>query len=362
MKSICLLFILLLTILSAGLVNDSCGSKFMLYAEAEQPKINLQQVQKPADMTDRILVRVGKHHNYYRIVMETSDSNTQKTSVLFGSNSAISVDFRSAVTVTTPKGDAVKQDKLLDLIKGVSISGSGSKYIIHVEGLDDISVSKLGMPSRIVIDAYYIKNSQQPKKEAKISLPAPTAVDTVILFNSVVIDPGHGGSDLGITGQTFREKDFVLAFSRDLAAIVSKKGKSAALTRKTDQSLSLEDRIKTANKKSSDIFLSVHVSSRPELVIYTYQKALRKISEEGQSGASLAEDNADAAIAKKMAISIKNELSIEARHVSVPLPLLKYSSMPAFVLELPSPDLFKYDKKVREKLLLAIIRGLKTDE
>jgi N-acetylmuramoyl-L-alanine amidase len=363
MKSIYLPFILLVTILSVGLAGYDCfkGSG-LLYAETVDTKINLQQVQKAADLTDKVLVRAAKHHNYFRIVLETSDANTQKTSVLFGANNTIVVDFLSAVTVSNSRGDIVKQGTPLELVKGVRITGSSARYVLNVDGLDDISVSKLGLPSRIVIDAYFVKSSQQPKQEGQAVAPIPAAVETQLLFNSIVIDPGHGGADIGITGQTFKEKDFALTFSRDMAAIVARKGKTAILTRKTDQSLSLSDRIKTANKKSPDIFLSFHVSSKPEFVIYTYQKALNKMSEEGQSASVLTEDNAESVLAKNMAIAIKNELAIDARHLSVPLPMLKYTSMPAFIVELPSPDHFKYDKKVREKLMLAIIRGLKTNE
>ncbi|MCE5312600.1 MAG: N-acetylmuramoyl-L-alanine amidase [Nitrospiraceae bacterium] len=329
----------------------------MVYAEADAQKVNPQPVQQAADMKERGLIRAGKHHNYFRIVIETSESNTQKASVVFGKNNTINIDFRSAIRISTSKGDEVKQEKAIDLLKGVRISGSGAKYVITVDGLDDISVSKLSLPSRIVIDAYYLKNSQQAQKDNQ-----PSAADVSVLFNSIVIDPGHGGADIGITGATFKEKEFALAFSRDFGAIISKKGKTAVLTRKSDQSLSLADRIKTANKRNPDIVISFHLSSKPELAVYSYSKALKKLGESSGADADKESGSADHSAALNIAATVKKELSINTRHEKLPLPIIKYTAMPAFVIELPSPDHYKYDKKTREAMMNAIIRGLKTNE
>ncbi len=358
MKSAGLLVIHIFLLLSAALVTDICvmGAD-ILYAQTDGQKINTQPVQQASVLNDKALVRAAKHHNYFRIVIETSEANTQKASVVLAKNNTVNIDFRSAIAIITSKGEAVTQEKPVDLLKGIRISGSGPRYSIVVEGLDDISVSKLALPSRIVIDAYYTKNGTQQQKQGQ-----PAALpDVPLLFNSIVIDPGHGGADIGIAGQTFREKEFVLSFARDFSSLVTKKGKSSHLTRKSDQSFSLADRIKTVNKRNPDIFISFHVSSKPELAVYSYSKAFKKMSE--ASGADTdKEATPDHAIALNIAAAVKKDLSLTTRHEKLPLPLIKYTSMPAFVIELPSPDHFKYDKKTRDALMNSIIRGLKTGE
>lgn len=359
MKSIGLLVILTFLFLSAALVTDICvKGADMLHAQTEGQKINTQPVQQSSDAKDKALVRAAKHHNYFRIVIETSEANTQKASVVLAKNNSVNIDFRSAIAINTSKGEAVTQEKPVDLLKGVRISGSGARYSIIVEGLDDISVSKLALPSRIVIDAYYTKNgTQQQKQGLPASLP-----DVPLLFNSIVIDAGHGGADIGITGQTFKEKEFVLSFARDFSSFITKKGKSSYLTRKSDQSLSLADRIKAANKRSPDIFISFHVSSKPELAVYSYAKAVKKMSEESGAAVDKESNTPDHATALNIAAAVKKDLSIATRHEKLPLPLIKYTSMPAFVIELPSADHFKYDKKTRDAMMNSIIRGLRTGE
>lgn len=77
----------------------------------------------------------------------------------------------------------------------------------------------------------------------------------------VVIDPGHGGSDVGAEYDGRFEKDDNLA----LAILVNEKlndmGIDSVLTRDKDKQVSLEKRCKIANKKKADAFVSLHRNS-----------------------------------------------------------------------------------------------------
>ena len=68
----------------------------------------------------------------------------------------------------------------------------------------------------------------------------------------VVIDPGHGGDDVGAVHGERYEKDDNLA----LALLVNKKLREmeieTAMTRKRDKKVSLEKRCEFANKKEAD--------------------------------------------------------------------------------------------------------------
>ena len=79
---------------------------------------------------------------------------------------------------------------------------------------------------------------------------------------TVVLDPGHGGSDVGATREGICESHIVL----DIAQLVGDMlgGHSdikVAYTRKTDKKLKEEERMELANKADGDIFVSIHVNS-----------------------------------------------------------------------------------------------------
>ena len=79
----------------------------------------------------------------------------------------------------------------------------------------------------------------------------------------VIIDPGHGGADLGATGITgIFEKDIVLDFAKSLKKQLEKRGSiRVLLTRDRDVFLSLEDRVRLTRKQNGTVFLSIHADT-----------------------------------------------------------------------------------------------------
>ncbi|MBL7714664.1 MAG: N-acetylmuramoyl-L-alanine amidase [Bdellovibrionales bacterium] len=81
----------------------------------------------------------------------------------------------------------------------------------------------------------------------------------------VVIDPGHGGQDLGTThkkgGVVVTEKEIALAIALETAKAVRAKGMLVTLTRETDRELALADRTALANRMKADLFFSIHLNS-----------------------------------------------------------------------------------------------------
>src|SRR5690606_37038158 len=75
----------------------------------------------------------------------------------------------------------------------------------------------------------------------------------------VVLDPGHGGSNLGAQGATgLREKQFTLTLSNLVADRLRARGVEVALTRSTDRTLTLRQRVEVANQLPADLFVSIH--------------------------------------------------------------------------------------------------------
>ena len=78
----------------------------------------------------------------------------------------------------------------------------------------------------------------------------------------IVLDPGHGGADTGVTSASgAAEKDLVLVIARELRAhLASSLGARVVLTRTGDSDVTLENRTAVANQRRADLFLSLHVS------------------------------------------------------------------------------------------------------
>ena len=79
----------------------------------------------------------------------------------------------------------------------------------------------------------------------------------------IVIDPGHGGSDSGAVGNGLKEKNVVLATSKKLGALLTKRGYKVLYTRSTDVFINLRSRTACAAKKNADMFISIHANAAP---------------------------------------------------------------------------------------------------
>ena len=79
----------------------------------------------------------------------------------------------------------------------------------------------------------------------------------------IVIDPGHGGHDIGTIGRGgMMEKELVLNVAHDLKKLLENKiGAEVVLTRNDDTFISLEERTAIANQARADLFISIHANS-----------------------------------------------------------------------------------------------------
>jgi N-acetylmuramoyl-L-alanine amidase len=91
---------------------------------------------------------------------------------------------------------------------------------------------------------------------------------------TILLDPGHGGKDLGAIGkykkriskskvhhyQNIYEKDLALSITKKVHYILKKKF-STYLTRTTDRTVTLQERANMAEKLSADLFVSIHLNA-----------------------------------------------------------------------------------------------------
>ncbi|MGN8452486.1 N-acetylmuramoyl-L-alanine amidase family protein [Helicobacter pylori] len=81
----------------------------------------------------------------------------------------------------------------------------------------------------------------------------------------IVLDAGHGGKDCGaMSANLVCEKDIVLEVVKFLHKELKARGYSVLLTRDKDIYIDLVARTELANKKSADLFISVHANSIPK--------------------------------------------------------------------------------------------------
>jgi len=110
-------------------------------------------------------------------------------------------------------------------------------------------------PHRLVID---LNRSDLEQKEKEARLKQKSRAHSII-----VIDPGHGGEDVGAVGQkgTY-EKDIVLSLAKQLKNDINqRKGFKAFLTRKGDYFIPLEKRVAIAREYGADFFISLHTDA-----------------------------------------------------------------------------------------------------
>ncbi len=89
----------------------------------------------------------------------------------------------------------------------------------------------------------------------------PTYIAERREVKTVVIDPGHGGQDVGIQTAEIREADFTASLARMLATQLNQRGYQNIITRTGTGNLSHHRRIDLANRESNAIFLSLHLNS-----------------------------------------------------------------------------------------------------
>ena len=77
---------------------------------------------------------------------------------------------------------------------------------------------------------------------------------------AIVIDPGHGGDDAGVTSQEgVVEKDLTLQVARRVKALIETRlGIRVLLTREDDRDLGPDERAAIANNSKADLFISLH--------------------------------------------------------------------------------------------------------
>ena len=126
-------------------------------------------------------------------------------------------------------------------------------------------------------NSVYTVNIKKPKKYYYKTLSSngvyvfkvsalPICNENTLEGLTITIDAGHGGSESGAIGCLGdKEKNINLEIANELRNILQVMGANVVMTRECDGYISLEDRVKIAKDNCSDIFVSIHLNSIPDI-------------------------------------------------------------------------------------------------
>ncbi len=89
----------------------------------------------------------------------------------------------------------------------------------------------------------------------------PTYIANAGAFQTVILDPGHGGKDPGATSMYGNEASYNLTVANKVKGELVKRGFKVVMTRTSDTFLSLQERVDVANEYKDAVFIAIHFNS-----------------------------------------------------------------------------------------------------
>ena len=110
---------------------------------------------------------------------------------------------------------------------------------------------------------------------------------------AIVLDPGHGGKDIGAGASGLREKDITLNLAKKLKTRLEKRlGVTVHLTRSEDVFVTLDRRTKIARDKKADLFISLHVNANNAAKVEGFETYILNFTTDRSAMAVAARENA----------------------------------------------------------------------
>ncbi|MGG3965403.1 N-acetylmuramoyl-L-alanine amidase [Heyndrickxia faecalis] len=149
----------------------------------------------------------------------------------------------------------------------VTLHSGTNLYKRPQSGSDTVGTAKTGDRFPIVseMDGWYkirLESGTSAYISAKAAQKSDTAVKKGIKGKTIVLDPGHGGTDNGTTGAYGTlEKLVTLKTANALYEKLKKAGARVILTRDSDTYVSLPERTTISKTNHADAFVSIHFDS-----------------------------------------------------------------------------------------------------
>ena len=192
-------------------------------------------------------------------------------------------------------------------------------------------------------------------------------------IQTVIVDAGHGGHDMGAVGQMgLKEKQVNLDIARRLKEELEGQGLQVIMTRKEDDFISLYHRTYIANRAEGNFFVSIHCNaSRNRDVdgfeVYHVPPALEESGDAMASAEASPEApfyGASAELARSITSAMEHRLSLPNRGIrSARFFVLKEVKMPAVLVEVgyisnASEEALLEEKSHRQDIAEAVAEGI----
>ena len=208
-------------------------------------------------------------------------------------------------------------DNLLKQARAGQYQPHQVRVVIDIKSFENYKIFSLKDPFRIVVDIWgkgsngspaynklkqKIADSKQSYQPAKIHETTTSHLKSsdiarqfALGVKTIVIDPGHGGSDPGAPGyyKNIWEKDIVLKIAKKLAKnLRARLNCTVLMTRSTDKKLTLEERTAIANTKKADLFISLHANAAKNRRLKGIETYFLNLATDKQAIAVAARENA----------------------------------------------------------------------
>jgi N-acetylmuramoyl-L-alanine amidase len=208
------------------------------------------------------------HEGFTRIVFEADRSFTFAVQ---NRPDRLEVRLANQVDFASPALD-VQNSQLLKLVTH-ELQDGGSVFTVYFKGTATVKKNfVLEKPFRVVFDLVESEKPADPPADVsrvaeeeteppQENPPPPPARPKPI--ETICIDPGHGGEDLGAIGRSkLQEKNVTLKISLKLKKLIeSKTGLRVIMTHDKDTEVSLNTRASIANNQLAQMFISIHANS-----------------------------------------------------------------------------------------------------
>jgi N-acetylmuramoyl-L-alanine amidase/putative methionine-R-sulfoxide reductase with GAF domain len=191
------------------------------------------------------------------------------------------LDLRDTQLTKELQGKSFEGDTLLNRIRLAQPVSGMTRVVLEAKNNATLSAPQVSLerdPYRLVIQVnkagsdpktavnLFPNAPEVEKSKLAIVVPPPTKEDLQMRSKvpkmRIVVDPGHGGWDLGTVGRRgLLEKDLVFEISQRLGKLLeSRLGADVIYTRQDDNYIPLDERAVIANTAQADLFISVHAN------------------------------------------------------------------------------------------------------
>jgi N-acetylmuramoyl-L-alanine amidase len=272
------------------------------------------------------------------------------------------------IKLTDAKGSVLKSDEgLISRVRLAEYGAGVTRVVFDLRQPASFEAKLAENPERLIIELHRTSASSR-------SPLSPSIIPTKV---TIVVDPGHGGHDLGTVSNGLQEKDLTLDVAQRLGFLLRERlGATVIFTREDDQFIPLDRRAEIANTAQADFMISIHANSSSLSTVRGvetyYFQAPEQALQIAQASLTIPRDN-NSQLARRFAADVHtallrglNDRSEQMRDrgvKSASFVVLREAQMPAVLAEISfltntkdAPKLESGD--YRERIARALYRGI----